>query len=59
MTSTQMDALEVPPQGLALAEQAREHYERAIQAQRDGNWSLYGDEVTRLGEILERLTASQ
>jgi uncharacterized membrane protein (UPF0182 family) len=59
MTSTQMDALEVPLQGLALAEQAREHYERAIQAQRDGNWSLYGDEVTRLGEILERLTASQ
>ena len=58
MTSTQMDALEVPPQGLALAEQAREHYERAIQAQRDGNWSLYGDEVTRLGEILERLTTA-
>ena len=58
MTSTQMDALEVPLQGLALAEQAREHYERAIQAQRDGNWSLYGDEVTRLGEILERLTTA-
>ena len=59
MTSSQTDALEVPPQGLALAEQARVHYERAIQAQRDGNWSLYGDEVTRLGEILDRLTASQ
>jgi len=59
MTSGQMDALEVPTQGLALAEQAREHYERAIQAQRDGNWRLYGDEVTRLGQILERLTASQ
>jgi uncharacterized membrane protein (UPF0182 family) len=59
MTSSQMDALEVPAQGLALAEQAREHYERAIQAQRDGNWRLYGDEVTRLGQILERLTASQ
>ena len=59
MTSSQTDALEVPPQGLALAEQARVHYERAIQAQRDGNWRLYGDEVTRLGEILDRLTASQ
>jgi len=59
MTSGQMDALEVPTQGLALAEQAREHYERAIQAQRDGDWRLYGDEVTRLGQILERLTASQ
>ena len=59
MASSQTDALEVPPQGLALAEQARVHYERAIQAQRAGNWSLYGDEVTRLGEILDRLTASQ
>jgi uncharacterized membrane protein (UPF0182 family) len=35
--------------------QAREHYQRALQAQRDGNWSLYGEEIRRVGEILERL----
>jgi uncharacterized protein len=38
-----------------LATQAREHYQRALQAQREGNWALYGDEIRRLGEILERL----
>jgi uncharacterized membrane protein (UPF0182 family) len=31
---------------------ARGHYERALQAQRDGNWALYGDEIRRLGEVL-------
>jgi hypothetical protein len=36
----------------ALLEQARVHYERAMQAQRDGNWALYGEEIKRLGDIL-------
>ena len=35
-----------------LVEQARQHYERAMQAQRDGNWALYGDEIKLLGETL-------
>ena len=39
----------------ALAAQARTHYQRALQAQRDGNWALYGDEIRRLGEVLERM----
>jgi uncharacterized membrane protein (UPF0182 family) len=39
----------------ALAARAQEHYQRAIQAQRDGNWALYGDEIRRLGEILNQL----
>jgi len=43
------------PDVRSLAEQARAHYQRAIQAQRDGNWALYGDEIKKLGEILERL----
>jgi uncharacterized membrane protein (UPF0182 family) len=34
--------------------QALEHYRRAMQALRESNWSLYGDEIRRLGEILER-----
>jgi uncharacterized membrane protein (UPF0182 family) len=29
----------------SLAMQAREHYNRATQAQRDGNWTLYGEEL--------------
>jgi uncharacterized membrane protein (UPF0182 family) len=38
-----------------LATQARAHYERALQAQRDGNWALYGEEIKRLGEVLARM----
>jgi uncharacterized membrane protein (UPF0182 family) len=38
-----------------LAAMAREAYDRAIRAQRDGNWALYGEEIKRLGEILEKL----
>jgi uncharacterized membrane protein (UPF0182 family) len=38
-----------------LAVQARQHYQRALQAQRDGNWALYGEEIRRLGEVLERM----
>ena len=39
----------------ALAMRAREHYQRAIQAQRDGNWALYGEEIRRLGEVLDQI----
>jgi uncharacterized membrane protein (UPF0182 family) len=40
-----------------LAEQARAHYARALQAQRDGNWALYGEEIKKLGEVLEKMRA--
>ena len=40
---------------IPLAEQARDHYNRAMQAQRDGNWALYGEEIKKLGEVLERM----
>jgi len=43
----------------ALAAQARAHYERAMKAQREGNWALYGEEIKRLGEILEKLARKQ
>ena len=39
----------------ALLTQARGHYQRALQAQRDGNWALYGEEIRLLGELLEKL----
>ena len=47
----QADAAAVDP----LAQQARAHYERALQAQRQGDWALYGEEIRRLGEVLERM----
>jgi uncharacterized protein len=40
----------------ALVEQARQHYERAMQAQRDGNWALYGEEIKLLGETLRGMS---
>ncbi len=39
----------------SLAAQARQHYERAIQAQREGDWARYGEEIKRLGAVLDQL----
>jgi uncharacterized membrane protein (UPF0182 family) len=39
----------------SLAARAREHYERAIKAQREGNWALYGEEIARLGEVIAQM----
>ena len=52
---TQAAGSAAPPQEQDLAKQAREHYDRAIQAQREGNWALYGEEIKRLGEVLKRM----
>lgn len=41
--------------GDALAVRAREHYQRAVQAQREGNWALCGEEIRRLGEVLNQM----
>jgi uncharacterized membrane protein (UPF0182 family) len=43
------------PTGASLARTARGHYERAIEAQRAGDWARYGEEIRRLGEALEQL----
>ena len=40
----------------ALTLQARETYERAMKAQREGNWAQDGEEIKRLGEILAQLS---
>ena len=42
-----------------LTQQAQEHYSRALQAQRDGDWARYGEEIERLGDVLERLQGAQ
>ena len=41
--------------GTDLAAEAQLHYQRAIRAQREGDWARYGEEFERLGRILERL----
>ena len=38
-----------------LAADAREAYQRALEAQRAGDWAKYGEEIKRLGELLERM----
>jgi len=38
-----------------LAGRAQEHYDRAMKAQREGNWALYGEEINRLGEIIREM----
>ena len=44
-----------PPSWERLAGEAREAYQRATEAQRAGDWAKYGEEIKRLGELLERL----
>jgi uncharacterized membrane protein (UPF0182 family) len=41
----------------SLAAEARRRFEAAQQAQRDIDWSRYGEEMRRLGEVLEQLGA--
>ena len=38
-----------------LIVQASDLYQRAILAQREGNWSLYGEELRKLGEVLDSI----
>ncbi len=46
-----------PGEGRAadLARQAAELYQRAIAAQRAGDWASYGQQLSRLGEVLRQL----
>ena len=37
---------------------AQDHYARALRAQRDGDWALYGEEIERLGEVLQEMQES-
>lgn len=39
----------------SLLEEARQRYESALEAQRAGDWSRYGEEIKLLGELLDRL----
>jgi hypothetical protein len=39
----------------SLVQEAGRRYQAALQAQRDIDWAKYGEEMRRLGELLERL----
>ncbi len=45
------------PSGSAASE-AQQHYQRALEAQRAGDWARYGEEIRLLGESLQRLNAA-
>jgi hypothetical protein len=45
----------IPP-SQSLISEARSHYDRAIQAQRAGDWTTYGREIQLLGQVLSRLS---
>ncbi|MGO8815253.1 MAG: UPF0182 family protein [Terriglobia bacterium] len=47
------------PDTQALIHEANQHYERALQLQRQGDWAGYGDEIKKLGEVLNKLAAQQ
>lgn len=47
----------LPPAELAAEAQAT--YQRAVAAQRAGDWATYGTELTRLGQILELLARTR
>jgi len=49
------EAGEVQDDLVSLADRARAHYDRAVEAQRAGDWAAYGRELQALGEILERM----
>ena len=38
-----------------MAAEARDTYQRALDAQRAGDWAKYGEEIKRLGELLDRM----
>jgi len=52
----------VPPQApvadvQSLVREASQHFDRAQQLLKQGDWSGYGDEMKKVGEILKRLSA--
>jgi uncharacterized membrane protein (UPF0182 family) len=55
-TAASAAAAPPPPNVQGLAAQARQHYDSAIRAQRDGDWARYGEEIKRLGSVLEQMS---
>jgi uncharacterized protein len=55
-TAPSAPAKSVSTRTQSLIQQANQHYERAQQALRQGDWSSYGREIQRLGQILKQMT---
>jgi uncharacterized membrane protein (UPF0182 family) len=47
--------LSLPPHIQSLIQQANEHYQRAQQDLRQGNWNGYGQEIQALGKVLKEM----
>ncbi len=43
----------------ALSAEAQQRYDSAMEAQRNGDWARYGEEIRRLGELLARMRATR
>jgi uncharacterized membrane protein (UPF0182 family) len=52
-TKTAVDKIEIPADN--LAKEAKNTYEKALQLQRQGDWAGYGEQIERLGEILNQI----
>jgi uncharacterized membrane protein (UPF0182 family) len=52
-------AVPSPASPATSVSEAQQHYDRAIQAQRAGDWAAYGREIKALGEVLARLRNSR
>ncbi len=44
-------------QSLSLIQRANQHYQRALTMEREGDWAGYGQEIQKLGQILQQLAA--
>ena len=44
---------------VGLLQEAQQHYDRAITAQRAGDWATYGREIDELGKVLKQLRAGR
>lgn len=42
-----------------LADQLKQHFDRAMQAQREGDWARYGEEIKRLGAVIDQAQKSK
>ena len=51
------DPSELANTDLTLVVQAGALYQRALTAQREGNWAQYGQEIERLGEVLDQMAS--
>lgn len=58
-TTTLGTGTSLPTDPAALIALANQLYTQALQAQRDGDWALYGQLIEELGRVLEALQAAQ